>query len=90
MSGYVQAAAAVYGVLQAKKSADAAKESAAAQQAALEEQERLQAEQDAMVAEQQAREDKIATERKIRLAEGRKGLLYGDETGVNEEESMLS
>lgn len=84
----VTAAATVYSAVESKKSA---KKAAAQQQAELDRQAVVREEQDQMVAEAQELADKSTTERRARLATGRKGLLYGGkETGVTDEETKSS
>lgn len=67
----------------AKAQAKAAEDAKIAQQTELDKQADIKAKQDKLVAERTERADAAATERKARLRQGKKGLLFeGDETGV--------
>ena len=79
----LSAGAAVVGVVGARKSAKQAKAAQDQQQRALDKQADIKAKQDKLVAERTARADAATTERRSRMAQGKKGLLFeGDETGV--------
>jgi len=70
------------------RSVRSAKEAADAQKAEIAKQSALVAKQDKMIADEQAAADVEAAERKARMAKGRKGLLYGAETGVTSNEVL--
>ena len=74
------AGGAVYSAKQSKKQAEKAQ---ALRQKGLDEQKAIRDKQDKLTAERTARADAAATERRARLSQGKKGLLFeGDETGV--------
>jgi len=72
-----------------KRAEEQARATAEAQKAEIAKQEELQKKQDVMVAEESAKEEAETKERKVRLARGRKGLLYGAETGVEDQSAVL-
>jgi len=77
------------GINAAEQQAEQAAQAAALQKAEIKKQEVLQKKQDVLVAEEKAKEEAETKERKTRLARGRKGLLYGAETGVEDQSAVL-
>ena len=74
----------------ASKQRKAAAQAQKKQDQALEKQEAIQAKADKLVAEQNAVAETKTTERRARLAQGRKGLLFeGQETGVTNKTDTL-
>ena len=79
----VTAGAAGASAISASKQAKSAKSAQDAQERELKKQADIQGKQDKLVAERTERADLAKTERRSRLAQGKKGLLFeGDETGV--------
>lgn len=88
--GGVAVAASVAGAVSSSSLANKIKKAAASQSAELTRQATEREKQAKLVAEQQTREDAESTERRARLATGRKGLLYaGDATGVESTKTTL-
>ena len=79
----VGAATAGTAVYSSRQSTKAAKSAQDAQQRELGKQADIRAKQDKLTAERTARAEAATTERRARLAQGKKGLLFeGNETGV--------
>jgi len=79
----ISAIAGIAGTVSSIKQSKDAKKAASKQEDELDRQKAIQAKQDKLVAEQKAKEESRMQERRARLAEGHRGLLFqGEETGV--------